>query len=148
MPQLEQVLEKYPKQVKLVFKNFPLRNHTRARPAAIAALAAGEQGKFWEYHDKLFENYSKIDEALLKTIAGEIGLDVERFEKDRQNKDLAQYVTRDLGEGQRAGVRGTPTIFVNGKLLKDRSLPGFSRMIDRELGAPGRPPTRMPAKAR
>ena len=144
MPQLEQVLEKYPEKVKLVFKNFPLRNHAMARPAAIAALAAGEQGKFWEYHDRLFENYSRIDEALLKTIAGEVGLDVERFEKDRQKDDLAQLVTRDLAEGQKAGVRGTPSIFVNGKLLKDRSLAGFSRMIDRELAAP----TRVPAKAR
>jgi protein-disulfide isomerase len=60
VPLLEQVLEQYPNQVKLVYKNFPLRNHKFAKPAASAALAAGEQGKFWEFHDKLFQNYNQL----------------------------------------------------------------------------------------
>jgi protein-disulfide isomerase len=133
VPLLEQVLEKYPGKVKLVFKNFPLRNHAQAKPAAIAALAAGEQGKFWEYHDKVFENYKSLSEEVLKRIAGEVGLDVKAFEAARKNPELAAAVSRDMQEGSRAGVRGTPTIFVNGRRLQQRSLQGFSQAIDREL---------------
>jgi protein-disulfide isomerase len=138
VPLLEQVLEKYPKEVKLVFKNFPLRNHTLARPAAVAALAAGEQGKFWEYHDRLFENYQKISEPLLVEIAGELGLDTEAFQAAREMKSLGASVSRDMQEGSRAGVRGTPTVFINGRRLNQRSLAGFSAMIDGELQRTGK----------
>ena len=138
MPLLEQVLEKYPKQVKLVFKNFPLRNHTLARPAAVAALAAGEQGKFWEYHDRLFENYQKISEPLLVEIASGLGLDMKAFQAAREMKSLGASVSRDMQEGSRAGVRGTPTVFINGRRLNQRSLAGFSAMIDRELQRAGK----------
>jgi protein-disulfide isomerase len=137
VPLLEQVLEKYPGKVKLVFKNFPLRNHAQARPAAIAALAAGEQGKFWEYHDKVFENYKSLSEEVLKRIAGEVGLDVKAFEAARKNPELAAAVSRDMQEGSQAGVRGTPTIFVNGRRLQQRSLQGFSQAIDMELAKLG-----------
>ena len=133
MPLLEQVLEKYPKDVRLVFKNFPLRNHALARPAAVAALAAGEQGKFWEYHDMVFENYQRLSEPLLQEFAGRLELDVEMFEAARKRADLNASVSRDMQEGSRAGVRGTPTIFVNGRRLNQRSLEGFSAMIEREL---------------
>jgi len=138
VPLLEQVLEKYPKQVKLVFKNYPLRNHTLARPAAVAALAAGEQGKFWEYHDRLFENYQKISEPRLVEIASELGLDMETFQAARKMKSLGTSVSRDMQEGSRAGVRGTPTVFINGRRLNQRSLAGFSAMIDRELQRTGK----------
>ena len=93
MPLLEQVLEKYPKDVKLVFKNFPLRNHAQAKPAALAALAAGEQGKFWEYHDKVFENYKSLNEKVFENVAGELGLDVKTFNAARRNPELAAIVS-------------------------------------------------------
>jgi protein-disulfide isomerase len=133
VPLLEQVLEKYPGKVRLVFKNFPLRNHAQAKPAALAALAAGEQGKFWEYHDKVFERYKTLNDDVFREIAEELGLDMKTFDAARTGPELAAAVTRDMEEGGRAGVRGTPTIFVNGRLLKNRSLGGFSAMIDREL---------------
>ena len=73
MPLLEQVLEKYPKQVKLVFKNFPLRNHRYAKKAATAALAANRQGKFWEFHDRLMENATRLNDKKIEDIAKELG---------------------------------------------------------------------------
>jgi protein-disulfide isomerase len=133
MPLLEQVLEKYPQQVKLVFKNFPLGNHRFARPAAAAALAAGEQGRFWEYHDKLFEIHNRLNEGSFLKIAGEVGLDIPSFEAARKKPEIAALINRDLQEGKMAGVRGTPTIFVNGRRLQQRSLDGFSRVIEREI---------------
>lgn len=138
MPLLEQVLEKYPGKVKLVFKNFPLRNHAQAKPAAIAALAAGKQGKFWEYHDMIFENYKGLNNEAFEKFARDLGLDMKKFAGDRKSKDLADLVNADLQEGSRAGVRGTPSIFVNGRRLNQRSLEGFSAVIDRELGKKGR----------
>ena len=133
MPVLEQVLEKYPGKVKLVFKNFPLRNHQLALPAAIAAMAADKQGKFWEYHNKVFENYNKLNEGLLEQFAKDLDLDMDRFRKDRGNPVITSLINRDLREGSRIGVRGTPTIFVNGKRLEQRSLEAFSAAIESEL---------------
>ena len=135
MPLLEQVLEKYPKDVKLVFLNFPLRNHNFARQSAAAALAAGNQGKFWPYHDALFRDYSKLNEEKIVSIAVDLGLNMGKFDKDRASPELNNLINRDLQQGQAAGVRGTPTIFINGKLLSNRSLEGFSQAIERELKA-------------
>ena len=133
MPLLEQVLEKNPKDVKLVYKNFPLRNHKFARPAAIAALAAGKQGKFWEFHDLLFKDYNRLNEQKFQEIARELNLDMEQFEKDQKDPEILALISRDMSEGSQAGVRGTPTLFVNGRLLRNRSLAGFKDMIDKEL---------------
>ncbi len=133
MPLLEQVLEQYPTQVKLVFKNFPLRNHNMARPAALAALAAGEQGKFWELHDLLFQNYKSLSEAKITELAKQAGLDMERFAADRLRPELATQINRDLREGARVGVRGTPSIYVDGRRLNQRSLPGFRAAIEAAL---------------
>jgi protein-disulfide isomerase len=127
------VLEQYPKDVKIVIKNFPLRNHKFAMNAAVAALAAEQQGKYWEYHTELFKNYNQISDAKIDEIAGLVGLDMKQFKKDMQNPALSAKVERDLQDGIKAGVRGTPTIFVNGRLLQQRSLPGFQQLIDEEL---------------
>jgi protein-disulfide isomerase len=127
------VLEKYRKQVKVAYINFPLRNHKLARPAAEAAMAAHKQGKFWEYHDAVFDIYDKLSEAKLSEIGRKVGLDMKRFEEDRRSKEVKDAVTLDLRRGKSAGVRGTPTIFVNGRLLQNRSLDGISALIDGEL---------------
>jgi protein-disulfide isomerase len=133
VPPLEQVLEQYPEKVKVVFKNFPLRNHKFAGPAAMAAMAANEQGKFWEFHDLVFENYNKLSEQKLQEIARALDLDMARFEADRKNQKIQQQVQGDVRDGQRAGVRGTPTVLVNGRLLKNRTPQGFRQLIDRLL---------------
>jgi protein-disulfide isomerase len=133
VPVLEQVLEKNPNQVKLVFKNFPIRNHKFAMPAAIAALAAERQGKFWEFHDLLFKDYNRLNEQKVKEIAQKLKLDMDKFDKDRKDPQIKAMINRDVAEGNRAGVRGTPTVFVNGRLLRNRSPGGFQQLIEKAL---------------
>ena len=136
MPVLEQVLEKNPNQVKLVFKNFPIRNHKFAMPAAVAALAADKQGKFWEFHDLLFKDYNRLNEQKVKEIAQQLKLDIKKFEKDRKDPRIRAMINRDMAEGNRAGVRGTPTVFINGRLLRNRTLAGFQELIEKALKKP------------
>ena len=133
MPLLEQVLERYPRDVKLVYKFFPLRMHKFAKPAAIAAKAAGRQGKFWEFHDELFRDFNRLNEAKFDEIAEKLNLDMERFKRDRQDPALISAIDKDVQEGFQVGVRGTPTIFINGRRLKQRSMQGFQAIIDSEL---------------
>jgi protein-disulfide isomerase len=133
MPLLEQVLEKYPTDVKLIYKNFPLRNHKYAKAAAIAAMAADRQGRFWDFHDEIFLVYNQLNEAKFEEIARKLNLDMERFQRDLKDPAIVQAVGSDVQEGFQAGVRGTPSIFVNGRRLKQRSMQGFKKIIDSEL---------------
>jgi len=133
VPLLEQVLETYPDDVKIVFKNFPLRNHKFAMKASIAALAAESQGKFWEFHDLLFKNYNKLNDQKIREIALELGLDQTEFKKKMKDPKITAMIRQDVRDGAQAGVRGTPTIFINGRRLNDRSLKGFKAAIDKEL---------------
>ncbi|MCP4667072.1 MAG: thioredoxin domain-containing protein [Deltaproteobacteria bacterium] len=130
------MLEKNPKKVKLAIKNFPLRNHKFAVKAAMAALVAQGHGKFWEFHDRLFKNYDSLSHEKIKEIARELGLDEATFEKGLKNPGLMARIRRDMQDGRNAGVEGTPTIFVNGKRLRKRSMEGFQTLIDKELGKP------------
>lgn len=127
------MLEKFPKQVKIVEKNFPLQMHRFARQAATAALAAQRQGKFWEFHKKLFASHQSLSDAKIQEIATQLGLDMDKFNKDLKDPAIQNIINRDLHEGSAAGVRGTPTIFVNGLLLTNRSIEGFEQAIEREL---------------
>jgi len=131
------VLNKYPNDVKLVVKNFPLRNHKFAHKAATAALAANAQGKFWEFHSQLFKNYKAINDAKIQDIAKELGLNMEKFNKDMQSPSIKKLISRDLSNGRQIGVRGTPTIFINGKTLRNRSLSGIYQVIEAELKKAG-----------
>lgn len=136
VPLLKQVLAAYPDQVKLVFKNFPLTMHPHARAAATAALVAQKQGKFWPLHDLLYENYNRLNPQKIRELAEQAGLDMPRFAQDLKDPELQQRINAEKEEGQKVGVRGTPTIFVNGRLLQQRSMAGFSRMIEAELTKP------------
>ena len=102
-------------------------------PAAVAAMAAHRQGKFWPFQDKLFENYNKLNEQKISEIATELELDLVQFETDRKDAGLQTIINQDVRDGRRAEVRGTPSIFVNGRRLKNRSLQGFRAMIDKQL---------------
>ena len=133
MPVLEQVLEKYPDDVKIVFKNFPLRNHKFAFKAATAALVAESQGKFWEFHDLLFKNYNRLNDQKIREIALGLGFDQTQFEKKMKDPKIRAMIRQDVRDGAQAGVKGTPTVFINGRRLKDRSLKGFQALIDKEL---------------
>jgi len=128
------VFEQNKNEVKIVFKNFPLRNHKFAWPAAIAALAANKKGKFWELHDQLYENYNRLNDQKIRELAQQVGLNMEEFDQDMKDPELKAIVGRDFQDGARAGVRGIPTIFVNGRLLRNRSFQGFQAAIEKELG--------------
>ncbi len=133
MPRLEQVLRDNPEKVKLVFKNFPLRNHQYAASAAMAALAADAQGKFWEFHDRLFADFNHINDQKIQDIARELGYKTAEFEKQMADPGILSRIRQDLQDGTAAGVRGTPTVFINGRRLKNRSLKGFQDLIHKEL---------------
>jgi protein-disulfide isomerase len=135
VPELEQLLEKYPTDVKVVFKNFPIRSHKFAVQAAMAALAAGRQNKFWEFHDELFKNYNRLNEQKIQEIATQLGLDQTKFKEHRKNPAEAARIRKDYEEGLGLGVRGTPTVFINGRKLKKRSLPIMEAIINEELKA-------------
>jgi protein-disulfide isomerase len=126
------VLNKNEGNVKIVFKNLPLKMHDQAQPAALAALAAGKQGMFWEYHDKLFAE-KKITQASFERISTELGLDLQKFKTDMPSKELTNHLRNDMVEAQQHGITGTPAIFINGRKLKQRTLSGFQKLIDEEL---------------
>jgi protein-disulfide isomerase len=127
------VLEKNPKTVKIIFKNFPIRSHKFAVQAAVAALAADRQGKFWNFHDELFKQYNKLNEEKVQEIATKLKLDKAQFEKDRKDPLLLEQIKYDYNEGIQIGINSVPSVFVNGRKLKDRSLKGFQTLIDKEL---------------
>lgn len=127
------MLEKFPKEAKLVIKQYPLPMHPYARKAAIAALAAGKQGKFWEMHHELFANQKDLGDAKVEAIAKQLGLKMEKFNQDLKDPGIASLIDRDVSSAAQTNVQGTPTIFVNGRLLTQRSLPGFQQAIEAEL---------------
>jgi len=116
-PTIKQVLEKYPNDVKLVYKHFPLPSHKSAWKAAEASECAVYQGKFWEYHDKLFENQKELYVPMLKDYARQIGLNGDIFDRCLDSGMTFGKVKADQNEGQEKGVSGTPAFFVNGKLI-------------------------------
>ena len=126
-------MEKYPNDVKLVIKHFPLSSHQFAKPAAKAALAAHKQDKFWEFHAKLFENYRTLSDQKIEEIATELELDMEKFAADLKSPEISALIERDIRNGSAIGVRGTPTIFLNGNRVKNRSMQAFQQMIDAEI---------------
>jgi len=142
---LDQVLKAFPKEVKLVFKQYPLNIHQYARQAAVASMAAHAQGKFWQLHDKLFQNPNLITEENIKRWAREVGLNMADFEKAMQSGALETQVQKDMADGATAGVLGTPTLFVNGKRVHDRSFEGFKKAILEEL-ATAKSPSVLPRK--
>ncbi len=105
-------------QLRVVFKQYPLNFHVNAIPAAKASLAADRQGKFWAYHDRLFKNQKRLTTADLELWAKVEGLDLARFNADRVDPAIADQVQKDMEEGSRIGVQGTPTVFLNGRRLK------------------------------
>ena len=130
---IQQAVAKYAKNIHLIFKNFPLSFHGYAQNAALAALAANDQGKFWEFHVKLFENSPDLSNDVIQKIAQELRLDIDRFNRKMKSPEFKSLVKRDSLEGMRIGVLGTPTVYVNRKLLLDNSFPGLQKMIDSEI---------------
>jgi protein-disulfide isomerase len=135
---VDQVLKAYPNEVKFVYKEFPLTSiHQNALNAAKAAVAAQKQGKFWEMHDKLFANQRTLSPDNLKQYAKEIELDEAKFEKDMTSPEVQEQLDADMKLAQEADVRGTPTLFLNGKRVMNRSFEGLKQMIDEALKQKG-----------
>ena len=128
---VNQVLAANP-DVGFVYKQFPLTSiHPNALPAAKAALAAGKQGKYWEMHEILFKNQRALGADQLKDYAKQAGVpDLAKWEKDMNSPEVNDQINAEMREAQAADVRGTPTIFVNGKRVQNRSVEGFKQLID------------------
>lgn len=113
---LKEFMDKHQDRVTLVFKHLPLtRIHPQAIPAAKAAWAAQQQGKFWEYHDALFEQQDKLGEELYLEVANNLGLDIEKFNSDRQSEAATNSIETDVKLAQKIGVSGTPFFVMNGE---------------------------------
>jgi protein-disulfide isomerase len=132
------VLDRYPQDVKVVYKNFPLQSHKYARAAAAAALAANMQGKYWEFHHKLFEAQKDLNDDTIQRIASELNLDMAKFNSDMKSPAVDELINGDMRNGYDVGLQGTPTIYVNGKLLKRPDMQGLVRMIELELKTKGK----------
>ncbi len=135
---LSQIQEKYPDQVKLVFRDFPLtRIHPQAYKAAEAARCAGDQGKYWEYHDILFANIKALQPDDLKQYAADLKLDEAQFTACLDNNAYTAAVSRDLALGTQLGVSGTPAFFVNGRFLSGaQPYSAFVEVIEDILATP------------
>lgn len=115
---VKQFIEKHQDRVTLVYKHLPLASiHSQAVPAAQASWAAQQQGKFWEYHDRLFENQDQLGEPLYEQIATDLGLDMDRFNRDRNSKAAQPAIQKDLQLAKRLGLNSTPFFFLNEQAL-------------------------------
>src|SRR5690606_33606903 len=111
------VQEKFGNDVRIVFKHNALPFHNRALPAAMASECAGEQGKFWEMHDALFENQQALGDAELESYAKNIGVDVGRWKSCMSSQKYKAKADRDQATANKLGARGTPAFFINGRFL-------------------------------
>ncbi|MCR4337789.1 MAG: DsbA family protein [Candidatus Omnitrophica bacterium] len=134
-PVLNEVLAEYPDQVNYILKNFPLEFHQQAKGAAKAALAAGEQGKYWEMAELIFKNQRSLNKEKFEELAKEVGLNVEKFREDLEKKDAEweKIIEEDLKLGQQVEVQGTPTFYINGRKTMARSKEEYKKAIEEIL---------------
>jgi len=134
-PVMQRIVSEFGNRVRLVVRDFPLSQHANARKAAEAAEAAREQGKYWEYVSLLFRNQSALGIEKLKEYASEVGLDRARFDASLDSGKFAEQVQRDLVDGRKLGINGTPTLYINGKRVSDNSYEGVKAAIEAALKA-------------
>lgn len=135
-PKVLSLVDLYPKDVKVVFKQFPLDMHRQARLAAEASLAANAQNKFWEMHDRMFANFRQLSRDNILKWASESGMDVARFTQELDSHKYGPIVEREVNEGMNAGVMGTPSFFIDGKRYNGAMDPETVKpIIDAELKA-------------
>jgi protein-disulfide isomerase len=127
------VLETFPDKIKVVFKHYPLSSHKLAVKAALTAQAAHLQGKFWGLHDELFKYSDQLTEEKIQEAVRGQGINVEQLDRDLRNPRVTAHVQEDLNEAVRIGVRGVPTVFINGKRLRDRSYESMAAAVEKEL---------------
>lgn len=107
--------------------------HQYARDAAAGALAANTKGKFWEFHKALYKNMRQLDDEKLREISISLGLDADEIAKIMNSKEIQEIINQDMRDGEKARLRATPSVYVNGKLLKNHTLEGFQEVIDAQL---------------
>ncbi|WP_375744115.1 thioredoxin domain-containing protein [Corallococcus interemptor] len=138
VPTIEQVEKAYKGKVKFAFKHQPLPFHQHAKLAAVASMAANEQGKFWEMHDKLFANQRALDRESLEKYAQELKLDMNKFKADLDSGKFDKQIESDMADGSAKGANGTPTFFINGRtLVGAQPFDAFKKVIDEELKKAG-----------
>jgi protein-disulfide isomerase len=135
-PDLKKLQDDFPGKVAVAFKDFPLPMHRNSGKAAEAARCAGEQGRFWDFHDVLFENTQRLEPAQLKEYARRLELDGARFDQCLDRGEQAAAVRSDLAQAQRLGLSGTPSLFINGRFLSGAVKYGALReIVEQELAA-------------
>ncbi len=127
------MLEQFPNDVKVVAKHFPLSSHRFAFKSAMGAMAAHNQGKFWEFHKALLKNHKALNDAKILSIAKGLGLDMPRYNGDSKSPGNRALILEDIQDGRNIGVRGTPSVFVNGKSIKSNQLGNLLNIITKEL---------------
>lgn len=132
-PVVHSILNDYPNLVRLAIRHFPLPIHKNSFQAAVAAQAAGEQDKFWEYGDLLFENQGSFTDDDLVKYADFLGMDVNKFKADYKNKTIEDIVNQDVSFGNKIGINATPTYFLNGKQLKLTSVTDLRTQVEQAL---------------
>ena len=134
---MKELIARFPDRLRAVYRHFPLiSSHPRALPAAIAAEAAGAQGRFWEMHHLLFENQRRLEDDHLMGYAQQIGLDLDRFRADLQRRLNEDKIRDQLRQGARSGVNGTPTFFINGQRYDGpHTVEALARLIAAESAA-------------
>lgn len=132
-PVLADLLVQNPNKLRVIFKHLPLPMHPQAEPAALAAIAAQRQDKFWEMHDALFQTVNWTPGTIDET-AQRIGLNMEKFRADMASQDIQVQLAKDKSDAQAADVTATPSMFVNGRPVRDRTPAALQKMIDEAAG--------------
>jgi protein-disulfide isomerase len=146
--QVDIVMAAYPKDIKLIYKQFPLSMHPHAEIAAEASLAAREQGKFWEMYDVLFKNYRRLSRENILLLAKQIGLDMDKFTADLDSHKYKAEIKKDIADGEDANVYGTPAFYINGKQYNGEvSLAALKPILAAELKGENKTEAKKEAKS-
>ena len=146
-PVLDQMVERFPGQVRLVFKNYPLKDkHPHAEGAARAAVAAGAQGKFWEMHHKLFAAHGQLETSDIEDYAKELGLDMAKFRADQSAPLILERIEKDVKQAEGLGLTGTPYIVINGREANDIFFNDPEGWVKLDIELAGKTPKPAPAK--
>ena len=132
-PIINKILQDYSGKIVLYYRNFPLSMHKNSFIAAVAAECANEQGKFWEYHDILFDNQNNLDKENLEKYAKNIGLNEEQFNLCLDNEKTKEFVLTDVNDAKKLNLKGTPTFFINGREVFGGNEQELRKLIEDEL---------------
>ena len=132
-PYVDEIKTSYKDKLLFAYRHFPLQQHQFARSSAYAAEAAGEQGKFWEMYDFLFANQEKLSEEKIAEGVKLLGLDLKKYDEDFKSEKIKNKIDKDLADGQKVGVNGTPTLFLNGKKLELADFTDLKKAVDEAI---------------